>query len=213
MTETVRDQLFGKAGLMSPSCAVKSFTFDSLKSLDSWEVAQITSPPLMRNIGPNLIKIALGFNNLTGNIPDAIGDHCVNVEWIFLADNPGITGPIPENWSNLRKLRKLHLYKTGISGPIPSSLFMCATELRTVDFHDTQLSGPIPDSIGQATKLQELWLYNTKVSGAIPTSITKLKQLQLLYLHSTGLTVPDGANKMWFRTSEDVINFFALIKK
>ena len=183
MAETVRDRLFGKTGLLSPFCAATSLTFGKLKD---WKFEQIASPPLMRHIGRNLVKLAVGECNLTGAIPNAIGDHCVNLTWIYLASNPGITGRIPDNWSNLSKLQRIYLQRTGISGELP-------------------------EYIGQLTKLEVIELHTTNLSGKIPKSWVNLTKLESIGLHDTKVVPPAGATRMQVETPTDCAKFLKLL--
>ena len=211
MTESVRDQVLGKAGLLSPSCAVTSLTLGFIAAFRGWTVEKIASTPLMRHIGQNLIKIALGGLGLTGPIPDSIGDYCVHLEWIYLSGNKGITGPIPENWSNLRKLRKIDLEATGISGPIPVNLFSGATALRSIELSRTQISGEIPPNIGQLTHLTRFIVMSAPLSGKIPKTMINLKKLQHLDLTNTGIIQPEGATTMLHKTPDACSMFLTLL--
>ena len=211
MTESVRDQLFGKNGMLSPSCAVISLTLMQIAMLNSRPLDHTASPPLMQHIGENLVKLSLGQNELQGTIPDAIGEYCANLEWIFLAYNPGITGPIPENWSKLRKLRKMDMGGTSVSGPIPENLFNGATALREIDLSGTQITGGIPANIVQLTQLMDLRLFETKLSGDIPKGMINLKKLHYLDLDTTELTPPAGATGMSHFSLGECSAFLALL--
>lgn len=217
VSESVRAKLFGEAGLLSPSCAAISIALSEIESMRGLKMQEVASTALMRRIGQNLVKISLWNLDLTGCIPDAIGDNCVNIEFLHLGGNPRMTGCIPENWGNLHKLQTVCLWETGVSGPIPSNFFSGATEVRQMHFFNTNLSGPIPDTIGQMKKLQHLRLDGTKLSGSIPVTLTELTQLTSINLDDTDLTVPEGATKMAVEnTPKDpnaVINFLSLIKK
>merc|ERR1712176_562583 len=113
------------------------------------------------------------------------------------------TWPIPENWANLRKVQVVLLSGTGISGPIPSSFFRGATELRKLELHQTKLSGRIPESIGLLTKLNDLLLNDTSISGPVPKTLAKLTNLNRLALHRTQIEKPEGASKLWALNSEE----------
>ena len=211
MSESARDLLYSKNGLLSPSCAAISLTLSGVKAMDSWTLAQAASPALMQHIGKFLIKLNLGGNALSGDIPDAIGVRCVNIEWIYLARSPRITGPIPANWSNLRKLRQVHLFDTAVSGPIPTEFFSGATALREIDFSKTQLSGEIPSSIGQLTHLVDFRVYGSNVSGKIPTSMRNLKKMQRMFMGSTDLIIPEGAKGLNHSTPAACVAFLELL--
>ena len=213
MSGALLDQLFGETGLLSPSCAAISLSLANFDSLASRKLQDMVSPALMRHIGPNLVKLSI--RGMTGFIPEAIGDNCVNLQIADFAGNPLLTGPIPENWDNLRKLQIVFLYDTGISGPIPSSFFRSATELRRLNLSNTNISGQIPESVGLLTKLKELRLDDTSISGRIPKTLAKLTNLTHLYLDGTQIEKPEGASKMWVDNNEEnptaVADFLALL--
>ena len=194
----MRDKLLGETGLLSPSCAVTSFSLGNVETLHSWKLSQLASPALLQHLGPNLVHLSLVNMSLSGHIPEEIGDCCINIEYLHVGNNPTLTGPIPKNWANLRKLKDVLLCVTGVNGPIPSSFFSGATELRKVAFQKTQLSGEIPDSIGRLTKLKILILGETQISGEIPASLFRCTDLEELSLNSTKMSgnLPDAIGQL-----------------
>ncbi len=63
-----------------------------------------------------LVTLRLNDNRLTGPLPADLGGVTYLNE-LLLADNPGLTGPIPLNVSNLRSLRLLDITGTGLCVP------------------------------------------------------------------------------------------------
>merc|ERR1712032_137098 len=210
----------GETGLLSPSCAVTSFSLGNVETLHSWKLSQLASPALLQHLGPNLVHLSLVKMSLSGHIPEEIGDCCINIEYLHVGNNPTLTGPIPTNWENLRKLKDVELWATDVNGPIPSSFFSGATELRKVAFQKTQISGEIPaslfrctdleelslnstkmsgnlpDAIGQLTKMKLLYLEDADFSGELPKSLSNLKQIESICLHSTRIKKPKDANQL-----------------
>ena len=69
----------------------------------------------------SLAVLAIDGNRLMGGIPDELG-QLSSLEWLWLADNPGLTGPLPDSFSGLENMRFLTLSNTGLCVP-PTSLF------------------------------------------------------------------------------------------
>lgn len=89
--------------------------------------------------------INLPFNNVSGNLPDAMTQlealrifnvegasftsfpevlcHCENLEEIFINESYQMKGKIPESIGNLKKLKLLHLWGTGLSGDLPKAIY------------------------------------------------------------------------------------------
>ena len=63
-----------------------------------------------------LVTLRLNDNRLTGPVPADLGGVTYLNE-LLLADNPGLTGPIPLNVTNLRSLRLLDITGTGLCVP------------------------------------------------------------------------------------------------
>ena len=67
-----------------------------------------------------VISIDLDANNLTGELPDDIGDFCCLVT--LSLDNNGISGEVPGSIANLASLERLSLHSNKLQGAIPSKL-------------------------------------------------------------------------------------------
>jgi Leucine-rich repeat (LRR) protein len=119
-------------------------------------------------------------NNLTGILPNTVGNLTKGLEMLLLGKN-NISGTIPNEIGNLVNLTALYLdrnHLTGILPPIIGSL----RNLQTLQLSTNMLSGPIPSSIGNLTQLSELWLMENQFNGTIPTSIGNCKHLLRLKL-------------------------------
>lgn len=99
------------------------------------------------HIEQNELYIALGFNNLRGNIPNEIC-NITNLNTLDLQGNV-MSGKIPEDIGNLKQMKILRLAYNHLSGNIPSS-------------------------IGELDKLEILELQENELSGDIPTSFSNL---------------------------------------
>ena len=122
--------------------------------------------------------IHLGNNQLSGNIPDEIG-NLTNLYTLYLGDNQ-LSGNIPDEIGNLTNLRDLDLGGNLLFGNIPDEIGKL-TNLQTLYLDGNQLSGNIPDEIGNLTKLASLNFNYNQLSGSLPTSVSRLTQLTSNY--------------------------------
>ena len=134
-----------------------------------------------------VIRLDLSWNDLTGSIPEQLG-QLTNLQSLNLLGNQ-LTGPIPEQLGQLTNLQTLYLNGSQLSGPIPEQLGQL-TNLQSLYLGNSQLSGPIPEQLGQLTNLQRLYLGSNQLSGPIPEQLGQLTNLQRLYLGSNQLSGP-----------------------
>ncbi len=109
--------------------------------------------------------LSLRDNNLTGQIPQAIGllDSLLT---LTLGYNP-LTGPIPSAIGRLRGLRNLVLRNTGLSGPLPPEMGDMK-ELQYVSLDNTALSGPLPATLANLTVSR---FYHSGTGLCVPRSL------------------------------------------
>ena len=95
--------------------------------------------------------LGLSMNNLSGSIPECIGD-LVKIQDLVLYQN-FLTGNIPESIGNLEDLRFLDLSWNKLTGSLPGCL--SKFNLWRCYLHDNKLSGKIPESY----KNWDMWNY------------------------------------------------------
>ncbi|MBF0451375.1 MAG: DUF1566 domain-containing protein [Candidatus Magnetomorum sp.] len=134
-----------------------------------------TLPQELGNI-PNLNELDMHGNTLTGVLPTHIGD-LINLDKIDLSDNL-LTGNLPSEWGNIEGLLLLKL-------------------------DHNQLSGTIPSTIGNMQYLQSIRLESNLFSGSVPVRIKRLPfilegQSDFRYnaLYSSDVTVKDFLKKI-----------------
>jgi Leucine-rich repeat (LRR) protein len=132
-----------------------------------------------------LTKLKLDSNNLQGNLPVFVGNLTNSLENLWLRVNH-ISGPIPSEIGNLKKLTELLMGYNILSGVIPQSIERLSN-LVVLGLVHNELSGQIPDAIGNLSQLNELYLAENNLSGSIPVSIGHCKQLQRLNLSYNSL--------------------------
>ena len=141
--------------------------------------------------GGRVSQINLYVNNLTGTLPNSIG-NLTHLTSISLHIN-AIGGNIPGSIGNLTNLIYLDLGENKFVGTIPDSL-ASLTNLTQLDLDGNQLIGSIPSWIGNFTSLQDLWLQYNSFSDSIPSSIGNLTGLQYLVLQNNQLSGPIPAS-------------------
>ena len=150
-------------------------TIDNLYNLD------IDSLEILPQIGDliNLIYLDLSDQGFTGNIPSELW-NLVNLETLYLSNNPELTGSIPPEIGNLTSLINLDLSMGDVSfshfgegkignlnGEIPSQIGQL-TNLELLDISVCQISGPIPSEIGNLVNLKTLKLNGYPVNTVQP---------------------------------------------
>ena len=140
----------------------------------------------------NLRYLSLENNDLSGPIPDALGG-LASLQELFLFRN-GLSGEIPEELGNLTSLTRLYLDNNNLTGPIPDALGDLSN-LRYLSLRGNNLTGPIPEALGDLSNLVELSLENNDLSGSIPEALGRLSNLEWLYLsYNWGVSgrLPEG---------------------
>jgi len=122
----------------------------------------------------NNTKISLDKENISGRIPEEIGNY-TDITELCLAYNK-LKGSIPYSIGSLANLTILRLHGNALTGRIPESLFVLRNlvELR---LDHNNLTDELPSSIGDLKKLTHLYLSHNKLTGKIPEKIGNLKNL------------------------------------
>ncbi|EOX99030.1 Leucine-rich repeat (LRR) family protein [Theobroma cacao] len=88
-----------------------------------------------------------------------------------------ITGPIPENFSNLTRLTQLVLEDNSLEGNIPSGLGRLYL-VQTLSLAGNRFRGPVPPSLGNLRNLVLINFGRNSLTGPIPSSFKSLLRLQ-----------------------------------
>ena len=144
-----------------------------------------------------LEKLYFQNDNLTGSISGKIAQLTELTE-LYVDRNANMTGGIPKEIGNLKKLMRLNISQSGIGGEIPAELGQCESLIQFMAFK-TNLSGNLPD-IWDMPVLQTVMLHtNPGLTGPLPASLGKMKSLangtapsiQIYDCNLTG-TIPDS---------------------
>ena len=142
-----------------------------------------------------LTELNLVSNLLSGSIPDSLG-QLIQLRVLFLGSNQ-LSGSIPESLGQLSQLAELVLVTNHLSGSIPGSIGRLS-QLIKLDLVDNHLSGTIPESIWQLTQLRLLAVGQNQLSGAISEKLGLLTQLRALGLNANQLSgsIPDSLGQL-----------------
>jgi len=138
----------------------------------------------------DVIGINLAQANLTGTIPEAMGDLS-DLQELFLGFNEGLYGGIPQSLNQTR-ITYLDLFQTGLNSTFPEWIGEL-TYLKRLDLSQTYIQGTIPESIGELKNLEQLFLINNELEGSIPASLSQLSNLQQIDVTNSGFNgaIPD----------------------
>ncbi|KAK7306601.1 hypothetical protein VNO77_44550 [Canavalia gladiata] len=106
--------------------------------------------------------------NLVGQLSSAI-QSLTELDTLDLSYNNGLTGKIPQEIGNLKKLESLALVGCGFSGPIPDSIGSLK-QLTFLALNSNKFSGTIPRSLGNLSNINWLDLAENELEGSIPVS-------------------------------------------
>ncbi|KAL9320673.1 hypothetical protein ACSQ67_012512 [Phaseolus vulgaris] len=115
-----------------------------------------------------ITSISLASMDLSGQLTSDIG-LLSELLILDLSYNRNLTGPLPSNIGNLRKLRNLLLISCGFTGPIPATIGNLE-RLVFLSLNSNGFSGPIPAAIGNLSNLYWLDLAENQLEGPIPIS-------------------------------------------
>ncbi|KAG4383774.1 hypothetical protein GLYMA_13G152542v4 [Glycine max] len=106
--------------------------------------------------------------NLGGQLSSAI-QSLSELDTLDLSYNTGLTGTVPQEIGNLKKLKSLSLVGCGFSGRIPDSIGSLK-QLTFLALNSNNFSGTIPRSLGNLSNVDWLDLAENQLEGTIPVS-------------------------------------------
>ena len=151
-------------------------------------------------------KLVLPRNDLSGEMPEELG-QLRRLTHLVLWDND-LSGEIPEALGDLSELVCLSLWSNDLTGEIPEKLGDLSN-LKQLDLLRNDLDGSIPSSLGDLSNLTRLHLAENDLSGTIPSSLGDLTNLESLYLFRNELEgqIPSSlanlTNLNWLYMSEN----------
>ncbi|KAL5157856.1 putative leucine-rich repeat receptor-like protein kinase [Glycine soja] len=115
-----------------------------------------------------ITSISLASTDLSGQLTSDIGSLS-ELLILDLSYNKKLTGPLPSNIGNLRKLRNLLLINCGFTGPIPVTIGNLE-RLVFLSLNSNGFTGTIPAAIGNLSNVYWLDLAENQLEGPIPIS-------------------------------------------
>ncbi|XP_009789234.1 uncharacterized protein LOC107821487 [Nicotiana tabacum] len=137
------------------------------------------------NSRQKLLALDISCNELSGEIPFAIGDF--NSLRSFNISRNSLVGAIPHTVGLLKSLNVLDLSENRLNGSIPLELGG-AYSLRELKLENNALTGEIPSSIGNCSTLVSMSLSHNGLTGPVPATLAKLTYLQNVDLSFNKLT-------------------------
>ncbi|GJM90238.1 hypothetical protein PR202_ga06499 [Eleusine coracana subsp. coracana] len=134
----------------------------------------------------NLATLDLEGNNLSGKIPDYIG-QLKKLEVLHLGWNK-MYGELPSALGSCIHLTTINLKGNSFSGHIEKVNFSSLSNLRTLDLYTNNFSGTIPESIYSCSSLTALRLSANHFHRELSTKIGGLKYLSFLSLGYNSFT-------------------------
>lgn len=126
-----------------------------------------------------LERIQFQNNQIEGKLPSAMGQLSVLRELLLLGNN--FSGELPEELASLINLEKLLLVKNNFSGQIPGVLGDLEN-LVTLNLTENNFEGSIPPDLASLDKLVQLSVGRNNLTGQIPTGLGQLLKLEILSL-------------------------------
>nr|ACM89577.1 leucine-rich repeat family protein / protein kinase family protein [Glycine max] len=140
--------------------------------------------------------------NLAGQLSSAI-QSLSELDTLDLSYNTGLTGTIPQEIGNLKKLKSLSLVGCGFSGPIPDSIGSLK-QLTFLALNSNRFSGTIPRSLGNLSNIDWLDLAENQLEGTIPVSDDQGRPGLDLLLKAQHFHM--GSNKLTGTIPEELFN-------
>uniref|UniRef100_A0A0D9V5H3 non-specific serine/threonine protein kinase n=1 Tax=Leersia perrieri TaxID=77586 RepID=A0A0D9V5H3_9ORYZ len=124
-------------------------------------------------------NLSLANTNVTGPVPDAVGE-LTSLVHLDLSNN-NINGSFPTSVYRCASLLYLNLSKNYFEGELPADIGLRLGEnLTTLGLNGNTFIGTIPKSLSKLQKLEWLTLDNNNLTGTIPAELGDLTNLRTL---------------------------------
>jgi Leucine-rich repeat (LRR) protein len=162
----------------------------------------------LRIVDNKVTEINLFRNNLSGTLPESIGDlkhlNHLNLAFnsisgmmphtivklkyvkVFKVEMNRIKGELPEAIGRMHSLEEFTAFNNFLSGVIPES-FGTLKNLKILNLSSNNLKGTIPKSLGNLDNLESLGLFENSLEGVIPNTMGNLTNLKELVLANNQL--------------------------
>ncbi|XP_031102518.1 probable LRR receptor-like serine/threonine-protein kinase At3g47570 [Ipomoea triloba] len=137
----------------------------SLRKIDLSENEFTFFPPSLWSL-PNLFMLGLSSNNLSGSLPQEIGNAKTAI-LIYLSYNK-LSGELPTSIGGLTELMDFSVAHNTMQGFIPDT-FGKLLDLHSLDLSDNNLSGMIPKSLEGLVNMNYFNVSYNRLTGKIPS--------------------------------------------
>ncbi|KAK4859238.1 hypothetical protein QYF36_001964 [Acer negundo] len=152
--------------------------------------------PIPKDISSSLVRLRLGSNSLSGEIPSLTCATPSQLTYLELENN-SFTGMIPQQLGSCQSLTLLNLAQNHLTGSVPGQLGKLSL-LQVMKLQLNKLSGEIPSQFAQLQRLSTLNISWNSLTGPIPSSISNMQQLSNLNLQGNNLngSIPNSIRNL-----------------
>ncbi|CAM0872060.1 unnamed protein product [Alopecurus aequalis] len=141
-----------------------------------------------------VVEVRLPGAGLMGTLPSGVLGNLTALRTLSLRYN-ALTGPIPDDVSQMTELRALYLQHNALSGEVPASLFTLKNLVR-LNIGENKFSGEISPDFNKLNRLGSLLLEGNDFTGEIPKlDLPTLEQFNVSYNKLNG-SIPTKLRKM-----------------
>lgn len=155
-------------------------------TLSKEEVETNSTNPFCSLVERRLLHLHLGFNAITGPLPECLFSGSSSLRELILDNNP-ISGIFPDAIEPNNNLEFVSMFNTNMSGPFPTS-FVNSQHLVYLDLSYNNLESEIVDEFGPNSKIRYLYLNHNQFTGTIPSGIAASVTLETILLDHNRFT-------------------------
>ncbi|KAK8957667.1 putative LRR receptor-like serine/threonine-protein kinase [Platanthera zijinensis] len=126
-----------------------------------------------------LLKLSLAGNNLSGTLPENLGDF-KSLKYLDISNN-AFFGEIPRDIGKLRSIQNLSFAGNNFSGSLPDSIGDIAS-FQALDMSHNSLSGYLPSALRRLASLISINLSFNAFDKEIPTGLDSISSLESIDL-------------------------------
>mmetsp|Transcript_34895 Transcript_34895/g.75622 ORF Transcript_34895/g.75622 Transcript_34895/m.75622 type:complete len:1183 (+) Transcript_34895:233-3781(+) len=120
-----------------------------------------------------LTKLDLSNNELSGPIPDTLGE--TQLQDLLLSNN-NLQSPFPPTLYNKESITRIFIDRNTFTGPLPEWSLM--PNLTHISAFDNSFIGSLDPGLGSLANLRILLLNSNKLQGTIPPKLSNLEELE-----------------------------------
>ena len=114
---------------------------------------------------------------LRGTLPTELG-YLTLLE-VFVVQNNDLSGIVPSEVGNWKKLKEIDLSQNGFRGDLPTQIGSLS-DLKVFDVSNNKFSGSLPSELGQLKKCEKVFFEGNDLDSFLPIEIGDLKEVKTL---------------------------------